>query len=120
GFYSTQGTRASGGSSLEIRGPNSLTASSTPMIVLDGVIYNGSLADINPADIQSIDILKDASSAAVYGARAASGVVIITTKQGLAGKPTVRFNARIGTISPTNTFEPFQGEEYLNFRRDVL
>lgn len=120
GFYSTQGTRASGGSSLEIRGPNSLTASSTPMIVLDGVIYNGSLADINPSDIKSIDILKDASSAAVYGARAASGVVIITTKNGLEGKPVVRFSAQVGTASPTNRFEPFQGEEYLTYRRDVL
>ncbi len=120
GFYSTQGTRAAGGGSLEIRGPNSLTASSTPMIVLDGVIYNGSLADINPSDIQSIDILKDASSAAVYGARAASGVVIITTKQGSTGKPVIRFNARVGTASPSNKFEPFQGEEYLTFRRDVL
>ncbi len=120
GFYATQGTSASGGSSLEVRGPNSLNASSTPMIVLDGVIYNGSLKDINPNDIESIDILKDASSAAVYGARAASGVVIISTKMGGDGKPVVQFSTQLGSADVTGRFEPFQGEEYLNYRRDVL
>lgn len=120
GFYANQSTRASGGSSLEVRGPNSLNASSTPMIVLDGVIYNGSLRDINPSDIESIDVLKDASSAAVYGARAASGVIIISTKEGLEGKPVVQFSTQIGSAGLTGMFEPFQGEEYLNYRRDVL
>lgn len=120
GFYATQGTRATGGSSLEVRGPNSLNASSTPMIVLDGVIYNGSLKDINPSDIESIDILKDASSAAVYGARAASGVVIISTKKGLQGKPTVQFKTQVGLADVTGQFEPFQGTEYMTYRRDVL
>src|SRR5690606_5560092 len=82
GFNSNQSTSAAGGASMEIRGRNSLNASTTPMIVLDGVIYNGSINDINPNDVATIDILKDASSAAVFGARAASGVVIITTKRG--------------------------------------
>src|SRR5690606_18643438 len=75
GFYGTQGTSAEGGSSLEVRGPTSLSAGTSPLIVLDGVIYQGSLSDINPNDIETIDILKDASSAAVFGSKAASGVI---------------------------------------------
>src|SRR5690606_41043389 len=59
GFSGNQGTSAEGGSSLEIRGPNSLNASTSPMIVLDGVIYHGSINDINPYDIETVDVLKD-------------------------------------------------------------
>ena len=70
--------------SLQIRGRGTLTASSQPLIVLDGVIYPGTMADINPNDIATIDILKDASSAAVFGARSANGVVLISTKKGKA------------------------------------
>ena len=73
GFNANQSTSAAGGSSLEVRGPTSLTANTEPLIVLDGVIYNGDLRDINPNDVETIDVLKDASSAAVYGSRAASG-----------------------------------------------
>src|SRR5690606_17599121 len=72
GFQANQGAGAAGGADMEIRGTNSLTASSSPMIVLDGVIFNGDIKDINPNDIETMDILKDASSAAIYGARAAS------------------------------------------------
>ena len=68
-----------------IRGEKSINASNSPLIVLDGVIFNGDLVDINPSDIETIDILKDGSSAAVYGSRAASGVVVISTKQGNEG-----------------------------------
>src|SRR5690606_26374692 len=89
GFYGTQSSSAEGGSSLEVRGPTSLSAGTTPLIVLDGVIYQGALADINPNDIESIDILKDASSAAVFGSKAASGVILVTTKRGKEGKPTI-------------------------------
>jgi TonB-dependent SusC/RagA subfamily outer membrane receptor len=67
--------------SLQIRGKGTLTASSQPLIVLDGVIYPGTLADINPNDIATVDILKDASSAAVFGARSANGVVLISLKK---------------------------------------
>jgi TonB-dependent outer membrane receptor, SusC/RagA subfamily, signature region len=70
--------------SLQIRGKGTLTANSQPLIVVDGVIYPGTLADINPNDIATVDILKDASSAAVFGARSANGVVLISTKKGKA------------------------------------
>ncbi|MEX0774055.1 MAG: SusC/RagA family TonB-linked outer membrane protein [Balneolales bacterium] len=119
GFNASQSTGAAGGSSMEVRGRNSLTAGTEPMIVLDGVIYNGSLRDINPNDIESVDILKDASSAAIYGARAASGVVLITTMRGTEGKPTINFTSRVGrTSSTTDRYAPKTGDEYIQFRQD--
>ncbi|WP_229253042.1 SusC/RagA family TonB-linked outer membrane protein [Dyadobacter helix] len=120
GFNANQGTTASGGSSLQIRGPKSLNASSNPMVVMDGVIFNGSVADINPADIETMDILKDASSAAVFGARAAGGVILITTKKGTTGKPVINFSANVGVTETVNDFKPFDKDGYLTFRRDLL
>lgn len=78
--------------SILIRGQNSIGGGTSPLIVLDGVIYPGSLRDINPNDIESYDILKDAVSAAVYGSRSANGVIAITTKKGKKGKPVINFN----------------------------
>lgn len=120
GFNSNQSTSAIGGGSMQVRGPKSLLAASSPMIVLDGAIYNGSLVDINPSDIQSIDILKDASSAAVYGSRAAAGVLMITTKKGKTDKPQINFSAQLGAAEVANDFKPFNAAEYLQYRRDVL
>ena len=87
-------TDTKGNSSMMIRGKNNLRATDNdksslePLIVLDGVIYSGQMTDINPNDIEQIDILKDASSTAVYGAKAANGVVLITTKKGTDRKST--------------------------------
>lgn len=120
GFNANQNPSAAGGSSLQVRGPKSLTAGSNPMVVLDGVIFNGSVSDINPADIETMDILKDASSAAVFGARAAGGVILITTKKGTLGKPAITFSANVGAVETTNDFKPFDKEGYLTFRRDIL
>ncbi|MDR0698674.1 MAG: TonB-dependent receptor [Tannerella sp.] len=87
-------TNAAGGQpSMQLRGQKSISGSNDPLIVVDGVIYMGSLNDINPNDIAAYDILKDASSAAAYGSRSANGVIIITTKKGQLGKPLVTFNA---------------------------
>lgn len=121
GFNSNQSTSAAGGASMEIRGRNSLNASTTPMIVLDGVIYNGSINDINPNDVATIDILKDASSAAVFGARAASGVVIITTKRGSTGKPRINFSTKWGaTAVTTDHYGARSPQEYIDFRVDYF
>ncbi|WP_217651630.1 SusC/RagA family TonB-linked outer membrane protein [Mariniphaga anaerophila] len=121
GFNSSQGTSASGGGSLEIRGPTSLSAGTDPLIVLDGVIYNGSIRDINPMDIESLDILKDASSSAIFGAKAASGVVIITTTKGKTGKPTINFSTKMGLAEVTNKdMRPFSPKGFTDFRRDFL
>lgn len=99
--------------SLSIRGTTSFSASQNPLIVLDGIIYNGAMSDINVNDISSIDILKDASAAAVYGARSANGVILITTKKGKTEKPKVSFNMSIGTQSASNHSANYMNaEEY--------
>ena len=98
-----QGSGLAGGDpSLSIRGQTSLSASDAPLIVLDGVIYNGSISNINVSDIESVDILKDASAAAVYGSRSANGVMLITTKKGKSEKPLISFNMYYGYQDMTN------------------
>jgi len=82
--------------SILVRGRNSINGSNTPLIVLDGIIYLGSMSDINPEDIAVMDVLKDASAAAVYGSRAANGVIVITTKEGKSEKPIITYNTSIG------------------------
>lgn len=120
GFNANQNTTAAGGGSLQIRGPKSLNASTEPMIVVDGAIFNGNISDINPADIETIDILKDASSAAVFGARSAAGVLMITTKKGTTGKPVINFSTSLGVTEVANDLKPFDEKGYLDFRRDAL
>jgi TonB-linked SusC/RagA family outer membrane protein len=113
-------TTAKSGGSIEIRGRRTLKATSSPLIVLDGVIYNGDLADINPSDIETIDVLKDASSAAVFGSKSANGVVIINTKTGKTGKPTIGLNVNTGIsklFRSENVYGPY---EFINWRSDVL
>ncbi len=82
---------------IRIRGGNSISASNEPLYVIDGFIGGGDLTSINPTDIASIEILKDASATAIYGARGANGVILITTKLGKAGKSTILINAYAGT-----------------------
>ena len=119
GLNLSQGTTAAGGGDIEVRGANSLNASTQPIIVVDGAIFNGSIRDINPSDVKSIDILKDASSAAVYGSRAASGVILITTKTGTSGKTTINFTSQLGVVRTTNKLAPNNADEYITFRQDA-
>lgn len=84
---------------IRIRGVGSLNASSSPLIVLDGVPFDGTIADIAPSDVESMTVLKDAASTALYGARGANGVVLITTKRGSSGNARVTFDARWGSNS---------------------
>lgn len=109
---------AKGGGSLQIRGQRSLTADNSPLIVVDEMIFTGDLSEINPQDIAQIDVLKDASSAAIYGSQSANGVIIITTKKGKQGKPVVNFNANFGVISPNYKRKVYDADGYLNFRSD--
>jgi TonB-dependent SusC/RagA subfamily outer membrane receptor len=98
--------QANGGANSDptfsIRGQNSLSADDTPLIVVDGIIYNGSLSNMNINDVESVDVLKDASAAAVYGSRSANGVLIITTKKGKSQKPVVSFDMYVGCQDMTN------------------
>ena len=84
---------AGGQPSMQMRGQRSISGSNAPLVVLDGVIYIGGVNEINPADIATIDVLKDASSAAAFGSRSANGVILITTKKGTTEKPNISFNA---------------------------
>ena len=93
---------AEGEPSLSIRGQTSLSASDRPLVVIDGIIYNGSLSNINANDVETIDILKDASAAAVYGSRSANGVLLISTKKGKSTKPVVSFDMYKGFQDMTN------------------
>lgn len=104
---------AGGQPNVDIRGQNSLSGDNTPLIVLDGVIYLGSLGDINPSDIATFDILKDAVSSAAYGSRSANGVIAITTKKGSLGKPMITFNATTGVQSWQNQPVMMRGEEWI-------
>tara|TARA_B100000809_G_scaffold266516_1_gene329617 strand:- start:7462 stop:10419 length:2958 start_codon:yes stop_codon:yes gene_type:complete len=107
--------KPSQGLSIRIRGTNSINAGSEPLYVLDGVPTTDTRS-INPSDIESISILKDASSAAIYGAQGANGVVIITTKRGTSSKPTINLNTYIGVASVWNTLPVLNGDQY----RDLM
>ncbi|MBZ4188386.1 SusC/RagA family TonB-linked outer membrane protein [Niabella beijingensis] len=115
---SNPGNVARGDADILVRGSGTLKAGSNPLNVVDGVIFDGTFADLNPNDIQSIDILKDASATAVYGAKAANGVVLITTKKGAAGKPRITFNANLGFVEKAGMPRVMNGEEFLNWRYD--
>ncbi|MGV8095414.1 MAG: SusC/RagA family TonB-linked outer membrane protein [Mangrovibacterium sp.] len=113
-------TSAKGGGSLEIRGQRTLKAGASPLIVLDGVIYRGDLSDINPIDIESVDVLKDASSAAVFGAQSANGVVIINTRQGNAAKPTIGVDVSLGVATLFRSEDVYGPYEFLDWRGDIM
>ena len=98
--------------SMLVRGRRSISGSNDPLIVLDGMIYMGRISDINPNDIATYDVLKDATSAAVYGSRSANGVIIITTKKGRAGKPIIHFNASNGMQTWHLRPEMMTGEQW--------
>jgi len=103
---------------IRIRGINSIKASSTPLIVVDGIPFSsGSLNDISPSDIASMEVLKDASSSAIYGSRAANGVLLITTKRGTNEKATIEFNGSLQLQTIANKPDLMDGEEYLAFKQ---
>lgn len=87
---------------IRIRGTNSINKSNDPLYVVDGMVRESGLEGINPEDIQSMQILKDASSTAIYGSRGANGVVIITTKSGMKGQTNITFDASVGISQATN------------------
>ena len=104
---------------IVIRGNNSLTQSSAPLYVIDGFPSESSMAlSLNSADIESIDILKDASATAIYGARGANGVIVITTKQGIEGKPKVNFSSSWTYNEISNKVDLMDAYEFVDFQTD--
>lgn len=112
---------------IRIRGERSLGATGTaanaqngPLIVLDGIPFvGGSINDINPDDINTLDVLKDASATAIYGSRGASGVIIITTKRGKSGKAVISYNAYYGISDRTKDYNFMNGQEYAAFKEQA-
>jgi len=117
---------------IRIRGVNSITNSSDPLYVVDGVPYisgdqGGSssvsynpLGDINPADIESVEVLKDGSATAIYGSRASNGVILITTKKGKQGKPSVNYNAWLAAATPSKKFDLLDADQFITITNEKL
>ena len=111
---SAKGTNAS----ILLRGQNSLVTSASPLIVLDGMAFYGELSEINPDDIGQIDVLKDASSAAIYGAKAAAGVIIISTKKGKSGNPVINVSTNWAVNNKSAYRDYFNANDYMRYRED--
>lgn len=101
-----------------IRGEKSLSGGNNPLIILDGIPFNGNITEIDQNSVDNISVLKDASSTAIYGSRAANGVILVTTKKGKTGKPTVRYNGYIGFQQAEWLPNLRNGEEYIQLLKD--
>ncbi|HVZ96412.1 MAG TPA: TonB-dependent receptor [Chitinophagaceae bacterium] len=109
-------TTPGGGYQIRVRGVRSINGSNSALIVLDGIPYVGNLTDINPDDVASVDVLKDASATAIYGSRGANGVILITTKKGRNGEARVSYNGYYGLGNPSFTYPVFNVPEYESMR----
>lgn len=108
---------------IKIRGRRSISASNDPLFVIDGIPQTSgtsAITDINPQDIASMEILKDAAATAIYGSRGANGVVIITTKRGTSGKTVVSYDGYYGPTTPVTNVEMMNAEQYMNLRREAF
>ncbi|OGX83705.1 hypothetical protein BEN49_12175 [Hymenobacter coccineus] len=113
---SSNGTAPGQSPTIRIRGNRSLSGSNDPLLVVDGVPYDGSLNDLNPDDITSLEVLKDASSTAIYGARGANGVILITTRRGKSGAPKATYSGYYGQKKVYGRFDLMDGEQYYNYK----
>jgi TonB-linked SusC/RagA family outer membrane protein len=124
GVTISQGSSVPGAQpSALVRGQSSINASTAPYVVVDGIPLSktgGSLNDINPNDIASVEILKDASAVAIYGTNGANGVILVTTKRGTTGKPVIRYNAYAGVENIAHMLTPRTGDEYVQKYKDYL
>ena len=122
GITTTSGSGQPGdGASIQIRGTGSINASSSPLYVVDGIPFDGTLNSINPNDIESLTVLKDASASALYGARAANGVIMITTKRGSEGRSNVNFKATVGWQSRSiHDYDVVSQDEFVELTWEAL
>jgi TonB-linked SusC/RagA family outer membrane protein len=115
----TNGAPGGEGLSIRVRGTGSITAGMSPLYVIDGYPMEGSAFSlINPSDIESIQVLKDASSTAIYGSRGSNGVIIVTTKKGAIGPPTISYNTYVGVQQVAKKIDVMNSREYLEFFKD--
>lgn len=112
------GHQPGAGTNVRIRGINTITQGTGPIYVVDGIVVTYDLREINPNDVESIDVLKDASAAAIYGSRASEGVVIITTKKASSGRTTVNYDGYYGVEKMIKTYDFVDNiDDYVNLRR---
>ncbi|MGY6557650.1 MAG: SusC/RagA family TonB-linked outer membrane protein [Nitritalea sp.] len=111
--------RPGAGSTVRIRGARSLVAGNDPLIVMDGIPIEGNLMDINPSDIASIEILKDASATAIYGSRGSNGVILITTRRGYAGGTQIEYSTFAGIQKMANRVDLMDAAQYIEMNREA-
>jgi TonB-linked SusC/RagA family outer membrane protein len=104
---------------VRVRGTRSLSAGNDPLYVVDGIPFAGNLNDINPQDISSMDVLKDASATAIYGSRGANGVVLVSTRKGKTGKPQVTYSGMYGIVNTLGKTDMMNSEQYLAMKREA-
>lgn len=120
GVYVTQTSNKPGAEpSVRVRGNRSFSGGNDPLYVVDGIPITGGFNDISPNDIASMEVLKDASATAIYGSRGANGVIIITTKRGKEGKPTLSYNSWFGATKIVRSADIFNGPEFVEFKREA-
>jgi TonB-linked SusC/RagA family outer membrane protein len=120
GLTISQTNRAGQEASINIRGTSTLNGNTAPLIIVDGLIFNGRLSDLNPSDIARVDVLKDPSSKAIYGSQAANGVVLISTKTGrVAQKPTITYSNNYAVSNPTVNARLLNRNEFLDKVRNI-
>ena len=117
---------------IRVRGVNSISLSSQPLVVIDGIptytgnqsavgsVPNNPLANLNPDDIESMDVLKDASATAIYGSRAAAGVILVTTKRGKKGQGHLSYNAWAGMTKPVRLYDILGAQDYVNIKNEAV
>lgn len=122
GITMSQSGIAGAAPKIQVRGQKSISGGSDPLIVLDGVIFKGQINDIDPTTIESMSVMKDATSLASYGSQAANGVIMITSKKGVVGKPTINFRSSVALVEQNYDVNLRDGWEYIeliNARRGL-
>lgn len=103
---------------IRVRGIRSLSAGNSPLFIVDGIPYNGNISDLNPDDVVSMEVLKDASFTAIYGSRGANGVILVTTRRGKASAtPVITYSGYVGYTKPLRKFDLMNGKEFTEFRK---
>lgn len=117
-LVTTSDSGPGGSSNIQIRGKSSINGGSSPIVIADGIPI-GSINDINPADIESVEILKDAAAQAIYGARASNGVILITTKRGKSGSLKINYDSYYGVQNAKRNFDVYNGAEFAQLKREA-
>jgi TonB-linked SusC/RagA family outer membrane protein len=112
----TAGAGAEPDIDIKIRGRSSISASTKPLVVVDGIPYNGALSELNPNDIGSIEVLKDASATAIYGTRGSNGVLLVTSRKGVVGKPRTSYTGYVGAQTIVNVPRLMNAQEFYDFK----